>query len=153
MAIHSSGENGNRNASNGISDFVFGDASNDTPLWKYGMLKSIAKARALMTRDKKIDTLTCFQTRCFFVYWVQYSLCGKKCKREKMRKKEKDLHKKIRIKKKKKKQSKTNKNQKQIMTAKSRTKISQCFDSTKLDATQKAVGWWSKENTLKIQCH
>lgn len=47
MAIHSSGENGNRNASNGTSDFLFGDASKDTPLWKYGMLKSITWARAL----------------------------------------------------------------------------------------------------------
>lgn len=32
IAIHNSGENGNKNASNGISDLVFGDANNDTPL-------------------------------------------------------------------------------------------------------------------------
>lgn len=47
MAIQSSGENGNKNASRGISDFLFGDASKDTPLWKYGILKSITWARAL----------------------------------------------------------------------------------------------------------
>lgn len=49
MAIQSSGENGNKNANNGISDFRFGDANNDTPLWKYGMLKSITCALALHT--------------------------------------------------------------------------------------------------------
>lgn len=32
MAIQSSGENGNKNASNGISDLVFGDANKETPL-------------------------------------------------------------------------------------------------------------------------
>lgn len=47
IAIHNSGENGNKNANNGISDFVFGDANNDTPLWKYGILKSMTSARAL----------------------------------------------------------------------------------------------------------
>lgn len=47
MAIHSSGENGNKNASNGISDLVCGAANNETPLWKYGALKSITSARAL----------------------------------------------------------------------------------------------------------
>lgn len=47
MAIQSSGENGNKNANNGISDLVFGDANNETPLWKYGILKSITCARAL----------------------------------------------------------------------------------------------------------
>lgn len=47
IAIQSSGENGNKNANNGISDLVFGDASKDTPLWKYGILKSMAWARAL----------------------------------------------------------------------------------------------------------
>lgn len=34
IAIHNSGENGNKKASSGISDFVFGAASNETPLWK-----------------------------------------------------------------------------------------------------------------------
>lgn len=32
MAIQSSGENGNKNANNGISDLVFGDANKETPL-------------------------------------------------------------------------------------------------------------------------
>lgn len=32
IAIHSSGENGNKNANSGISDFVFGAANKDTPL-------------------------------------------------------------------------------------------------------------------------
>lgn len=32
IAIQSSGENGNKNANSGISDLVFGDANNDTPL-------------------------------------------------------------------------------------------------------------------------
>lgn len=32
IAIQSSGENGNKNANNGISDLVFGDANKETPL-------------------------------------------------------------------------------------------------------------------------
>lgn len=48
MAIQSSGENGKRKASNGMSDFDCGAANKDTPLWKYGALKSITSARALM---------------------------------------------------------------------------------------------------------
>lgn len=51
MAIQSSGENGSKNANNGISDLVFGEASNDTPLWKYGMLKSITLARDLARKS------------------------------------------------------------------------------------------------------
>lgn len=53
IAIQSSGENGSRNASSGISDFVFGDASSDTPPWKYGTLKSMASARALRKWSNK----------------------------------------------------------------------------------------------------
>lgn len=53
MAIHNSGEKGNKNANNGISDLVFGDASKETPLWKYGILKSMAWARALFSKKKK----------------------------------------------------------------------------------------------------
>lgn len=60
MAIHSSGENGNKNASKGISDFLFGDASKDTPLWKYGILKSITWARALYIITKTRTELFLF---------------------------------------------------------------------------------------------
>lgn len=48
IAIQSSGENGSKNAKSGISDFVLGAARSDTPLWKYGALKSITSARALL---------------------------------------------------------------------------------------------------------
>lgn len=47
MAIHSSGENGMRNANSGISVLTFGAANKEMPLWKYGALKSIASARVL----------------------------------------------------------------------------------------------------------
>lgn len=53
MAIHNSGENGKRNARRGISDLVVGAASNETPLWKYGTLKSMASARALNKKRNK----------------------------------------------------------------------------------------------------
>lgn len=47
IAIHSSGEKGSKKASSGISDSVFGAASSETPLWKYGAVKSITSARDL----------------------------------------------------------------------------------------------------------
>lgn len=49
MAIHSSGENGSRKAMRGISDFCWGAAKKDTPLKKYGELKSMTSLRALDT--------------------------------------------------------------------------------------------------------
>lgn len=50
IANHNSKLNGNKKASNGISDFCCGEAKKDTPLKKYGALKSI-------TSDLALDTL------------------------------------------------------------------------------------------------
>lgn len=41
IAIHNSGEKGNKNASRGISVLCLGAARNETPLKKYGTEKSI----------------------------------------------------------------------------------------------------------------
>lgn len=60
MAIHNSGENGIRNASSGMSVLIFGAANNDTPLWKYGALKSITSARDLLA---KIDLFNLVRNR------------------------------------------------------------------------------------------
>lgn len=56
-AIHNSGENGMRKANNGISVLTFGAASKDTPLWKYGALKSITSARVLNGKQDSINFL------------------------------------------------------------------------------------------------
>lgn len=55
IAIHNSGEKGSRNAIKGISDFCCGAAKNDTPLKKYGALKSITSLRALETLSAAND--------------------------------------------------------------------------------------------------
>lgn len=49
IAIHNSGENGIRNAKSGISVLTFGAANSETPLWKYGALKSMTSARDLLS--------------------------------------------------------------------------------------------------------
>jgi len=55
MANQSSKLNGNKNANKGISDFCLGDAKYETPLKKYGALKSITSALALVTLNAAKD--------------------------------------------------------------------------------------------------
>lgn len=55
MAIHSSVEKGNRKAMRGIWDFCVGAARKDTPLKKYGTLKSMTSLRVLETLSAAKD--------------------------------------------------------------------------------------------------
>lgn len=60
-AIHNSGENGMRKANNGMSVLTFGAASKETPLWKYGALKSITSARILQEFQKLAKIISNFK--------------------------------------------------------------------------------------------
>ena len=66
-AIHSSGENGIKNAKSGMSVLTFGAASKETPLWKYGTLKSMTSARLLRGQRNKFDK-NCNKQNCFLTW-------------------------------------------------------------------------------------
>lgn len=55
MAIQSSVEKGSRNAIRGMSDFFCGAARKETPLKKYGTLKSMTSLRVLETLSAAKD--------------------------------------------------------------------------------------------------